>query len=101
MPTVDITEYERLAGDGDGDIIPSGLEPSYRNQQLTPGATAVTSQPLGENTRFVRIHTDSVIRLRVGANVVADQTSMRLGAGQTEFLGVRPGGLTVSIIAST
>jgi hypothetical protein len=100
MPTVDVTEYERLAGDGDGDVIPSGLEPSLRNQQLTPGATAATSAPLLEHTRFVRIHTDSPVRVRIAAGNAADQTCMRMGAGQTEFLGVRPGGLTVSIIAT-
>jgi hypothetical protein len=101
MPTCDITEYDRLAGDGDGDVIPSGLEPSLRNQQLTPGAAAVVSEALNENTRFIRVHTDSVIRIKIGAGASADQTCMRMGAGQTEFLGVRPGGLTVSIIAST
>lgn len=101
MPTVDVTEYERLAGDSDGDVIPSGLEPSTRNQQLVPGATATTSEPLHENTRFIRVHTDTTIRLKIGAGQAADQTCMRMQAGQTEFLGVRPGSLTVSIIAST
>jgi hypothetical protein len=101
MPTVDVTEYERLAGDGDGAVIAAGLEPSLVNQQLTPSASAATSAPLREHTRFVRIHTDSVIRVKIGAGDSADQTCFRMGAGQTEFLGVRPGGLTVSIIAST
>jgi hypothetical protein len=101
MPTVDVTEYERLAGDGDGSVIPSGLEPSLVNQQLTPGEVAAISAPLREHTRFVRIHTDSVIRVKISAGDPADQTCFRMGAGQTEFLGVRPGGLTVSIIAST
>lgn len=101
MPTCDITEYFHLASDSDGDVVPSGLEPSHRNQQLTPGAVAVVSQPLHENTRFIRLHTDSIIRVKISAGGAADQTCMRLGAGQTEFLGVRTGQLTVSIIAST
>jgi hypothetical protein len=101
MPTCDITEYFHLAADSDGDAVPSGLEPCHRNQQLTPGASSVVSEPLNENTRFIRIHTDSVIRVKISAGDAADQTCMRLGAGQTEFLGVRPGRLTVSIIAST
>ena len=100
MPIVDVTEYAHLAGDGDGDVVPSGLEPSSRNQQLTPGATAVTSTPLLDSTRFVRVHTDSTIRIKIGAGQSADQTCMRMQAGQTEFLGVRTGQLTVSIIAS-
>lgn len=100
MAIVDITEYFHLAADSDGDAIPSGLEPSYRNQQLIPGAEAATSLPLHENTRFVRIHTDTTVRVKISAGDPADQTCMRMGAGQTEFLGVRPGGLTVSVIAS-
>lgn len=100
MAIVDITEYAHLAGDGDGDVIPSGLEPSSRNQQLIPGMEASTSLPLLENTRFVRIHTDTIVRVKISAGDAADQTCMRMVAGQTEFLGVRPGRLTVSVIAS-
>jgi hypothetical protein len=100
MPTVDLTEYFHLASDSDGDAIPGGLEPSYRNQQLTPGTVAAVSEQLHENTRFVRIHTDTTIRVKVSAGGLADQTCMRMQAGQTEFLGVRPGQLTISIIAS-
>lgn len=101
MALVDITEYDRLAGDGGGNLIPSGLEPSSRNQQLIVGVSASTSQPLRETTRFIRIHTDSVIRVKIGAGTAADQTCMRMAAGQTEFVGVRAGGLTVSVIASS
>jgi|GEM_PF-4892652 len=101
MATVDVTEYERLANDGDGDVVAAGLEPSLVNQQLTPGATAVVSARLREHTRFIRIHTDTTIRVKIGAGTLADQTCWRMQAGQTEFLGVRPGGLTVSVIAST
>jgi hypothetical protein len=100
MALVDITEYAHLAGDGDGDVVAAGLEPNTRNQQLVPGMEATTSLPLRENTRFVRIHTDTTIRVKISAGDPADQTCWRMQAGQTEFLGVRPGNLTVSIIAA-
>jgi hypothetical protein len=100
MAIVDVTEYSNLAMDSTGGAVPAGLEPSTRNQQLSPDDGVVVSQPLRETTRFVRIHTDSVIRVKFGAGDEADETCMRMAAGQTEFFGLRAGQLTVSVISS-
>jgi hypothetical protein len=100
MAILDVTEYDNLAYDQLGKIIMVGLEPSQLNQQVTIGSTSDQSQPLGDKTRFVRIHADIPCRISVGDNPTASSASMRIGAGGTEYLGVRPG-LKIAVIATT
>lgn len=56
---VTITEYTELATDGNGNKIPVGLDPSGR-QELTADGTA---DPIGGGSKFVRIATDTAIRV--------------------------------------
>lgn len=91
MAVLDITEYDRIAADGSGARILAGLEPRRVNQQLAPGPVSAVSQPFGDSTLFVRLHSDTTLRFEVGVAPVATGASPRLVAGGTEFLGVRPG----------
>jgi hypothetical protein len=100
MPTLDITEYDGLAYDQLGKLIMTGMEPSVLNQQVDITASSEQSAALGETTRFVRIHADAACRIAVGENPTASSASMRVGAGGTEYLGVRPG-LKIAVIATT
>jgi len=100
MPTLDITEYDALAYDQLGKLIMTGMEPSVLNQQVAISGASAQSAALGDTTRFVRIHADVPCRLVVGEDPTASTASMRVGAGGTEYLGVRPG-LKIAVIATT
>ena len=99
MP-LDVTEYDELAHAGNGSMVMAGQEPARATQQLAIGASATQSAPFDSATRFVRVHTDSPCRIKIGSNPTADGTSMRMAASQTEYLGVM-GGLRISVIQTT
>jgi len=99
MPILDITEYGELAMTGRGSLVMAGQEPSTRNQQVEIAASSAQSESLSDVTRFVRLHAEAACRVAVGANPTASSTSMRMGAGGTEYLGVTPG-LKIAVIAS-
>lgn len=100
MAIVDISEYESLSQDSMGSRVPTGSEPAKLFQQVPVGGSSVQSDSFGETTRFVRVHTDAACRVQFGANPTAAATTMRLGAGSTEFFGVRPGH-KLAVITST
>lgn len=100
MPLLDVTEYQELAAAGRGHVVMSGLEPSLLNQQVSIGGASAQSAAFSDTTRFVRVHADVSCRVSVGANPTASSASMRIGAGGTEYLGVRPG-LKIAVISST
>jgi hypothetical protein len=100
MPTLDITEYDGLAFDQLGKLIMTGMEPSVLNQQVEISNTSAQSDAMGDTTRFVRLHADVPCRIAVGVDPTASSASMRVGAGGTEYLGVRPG-LKIAVIATT
>lgn len=105
MATLDITEYDRLARDALGNVILVGQEPCQTNQQLTIGAGSVASSAFGNNTKFVRLHTDATCRISFstanpGTNPVAATTTQRMAANSTEYFGVLPG-WKVAVITST
>lgn len=100
MATLDITEYSEMTLAGRGHTVMAGQEPSLRNQQVAVGASSAQSLAFGDTTRFVRLHSDVACRVTIGANPTASSTSMRMGAGGTEYLGVLPG-LKIAVIATT
>lgn len=99
MAILDITEYNELATTGPGHKVMAGQEPSLLNQQVVIGASSAQSVALGDATRFIRVHADVACRIAVGTNPTASATSMRIGAGGTEYLGVMPG-LKLAVIAT-
>lgn len=82
MP-LDISEYQALARDDLGNVIPTGAEPSRIVQQVAAGVASTQSQPFGDTTRFVRLHTDTPIRFAVGVDPVASAASPRMSGGAT------------------
>ncbi len=99
MP-IDITEYQSMAQDVRGQLLPAPLDVGALNQQLAVGASAVQSAALGSTTNFVRLHADVNCRFAIGPNPAAAATSPRLAMGATEYFGVRPGD-KVSVITSS
>lgn len=100
MP-LDITEYDNMPRDGSGASIPTGLEPALVNQQVAISGVSAQSAALNSSTRFVRLHTDVACRVAFGSNPTAAGTDRRMAAGQTEYIGVRAGGLRIAVISTT
>lgn len=99
MPMLDITEYGELSVTNRGMMVMAGQEPSLRNQQVSIGASSEQSEAFADTTRFIRLHAEAACRVTVGNNPTAASSSMRLGPGGTEYLGVSPG-LKIAVIAS-
>lgn len=99
MSTVDITEYSSVAADGNGRQVAAGIEPSRFRHQLPVSLASAQSIAMNENTKFVRIHTDSTIRIEFGSDPTASATSQRMVGNSTEYFGVTPG-IKIAVIAS-
>jgi hypothetical protein len=99
MATVDITEYQNAASDSMGNRVACGVEPARGVKQLTVSGVPDQSEALDEMTRFVRIHTDSTIRIAFGADPLAGATSQRMVANSTEYFGVS-WNTKISVVAS-
>jgi hypothetical protein len=104
MAICDITEYEDLAIDGQGKIIPIGREPATANNPVAIGAEA-QSAVFNARTKFIRVHADAACRIEIGLDPEAvDNVSKRIGANGTEYFGVatRDGTLLrASVITTT
>jgi hypothetical protein len=100
MPQVDITEYQNLASDGLGNRVAAGVEPSRQVRQITVSASSNPSVALDSATKFIRVHTDTTIRIAFGHDPVASATSQRMVANSTEYFGVTPG-IKVAVIQSS
>lgn len=101
MALLDVTEYRELSRDNVGNLIQVAEEHgAVVNQQLAIGVGSVQSAAFGENTHFVRLHTDAACRVEFSVAPNASAASRRLAAGQTEFVGVRPG-MKVAVIQTT
>ena len=91
MAILDVTEYASLSLDAQGRQVLVGKEPSRVNQQVAIGGGSTQSSAFSDTTRFVRLHADAACRIAIGQNPTASGASMRMGANQTEYLGVNPG----------
>lgn len=100
MAILDVTEYASLSLDAQGRQVLVGKEPSRVNQQVAVGGASTQSAAFGDATRFVRLHTDVPCRIAIDVNPTAAATSMRMAAGQTEYLGVTPG-YKIAVITTT
>lgn len=88
MGVLYITEYQKYSGSGTS--FQAALEPEQASQKITY-STTTQSVALGKNTYLVRLHTDSICSVLVGANPTATTTNKRLAANQTEYFAVLPG----------
>jgi len=98
MATLEVTEFAGMANAG-GHMVPTGSLPALNTQLIAFSGTATNFAAFSTNTTFVRLHTDASCRVNVDAQPTATQNGLRLAANQTEYLGVRRGGV-LSVIAS-
>jgi hypothetical protein len=86
-----------------GDEVSAARLPPIAEQRLVNTGGSVQSAPFNALTKFIRVHTDTVCSIVVGApgsNPTAAVTNLRLAGNQTEYFGVYPGGI-LAVIANT
>lgn len=100
MATLFITEYARAASGDFGGGIQAPLAPPIAHQTVSIGAGSLQSNPFDQETRLLRVHTDTACYVLVGADPTASSTKTRMIADSTEFIGVPPGSsLKIAVIA--
>lgn len=109
MPTIYITELATLTTPGtfasgpvQAPFIGNG---ALREQSFAISVTSSMSTTSGwtANTRFVMVNTDTACFLAFGgttASITATTSAHRLGANETRFYGVNPGGVLAAVTAS-
>lgn len=93
MAVVFITEFAKLAREdfgGPTGVVQTPVEPALANQTVAIGASSVQSSVLNQQTRVVRIHTDAICHIDVGADPTANTTKRRLPANAIEYIGIPP-----------
>src|SRR5579864_201287 len=91
MAVLYISEYSEVVVRDGGIAI--AKEPAIASQTIAIGGASVQSKAFNAATAFIRVHTDAICAVEVGANptaIVASGTvgSKRLAANQTEYFGV-------------
>ena len=107
MATLSITEFSSIplatvpAG-GSFFSLPAPLLPVITEQHVAIGGSSAASAAFDPTTRFVMINTDQPCSVAWGTAPVAVATAQRLGANETRFYGVPPGGgFKVAVITNT
>lgn len=88
MPLL-VREYEDAARDSTGASVATGQEPAHTGQSVTVGSE---STAFHGKTRFLRLYAEEAVRLAFGnAPSAGASSTFYMAAGQTEFVGVKPG----------
>ena len=88
-----VTEFQHLATDAKGNILPAGdCDGSHVQQKFTFTATAGASAAFAGTTKFIRVSTDAAAFLKFGAAPTAvTATDIPVASGAPEYFGVKPG----------
>jgi len=96
-----VTEYSTQPIVRTGQMGGMGQEPCIVNASSPiTFSTHAESAAFNANTKFIRVHTDSICSVKIGPAVTATANDARMAAGTTEYFGVRPGDI-ISVIANT
>ena len=102
MAKLYLTEYVG-AGRYYGGAIPVADTGGWKENAASPMTinTALNSSVFSTNTHLVRVHTDAICSIIIGATPLTASTSnARMAANQTEYYNVEPGQV-LSVIANT
>lgn len=92
MATATVTEYEKLAEDSRGHVMPVPMEPALASQSVTYTTSTAVSNAFNANTRYVYIQTnDTNAHVKFAATPTATANDRLLIAGDGAFFGVHPG----------
>lgn len=100
MATLYIAEHIDLQTDATGKLVLVGKEPVVAEQTVAIGGGSTPSAATRSETKFVRLHTDAICSIAIGANPTATAANRRLAANQTEFFGIT-GGHKIAVITNS
>lgn len=84
--------------------LPAATEPENNSQTVAISGSSTQSSALKNNTKSIRLHTDSICSVLVGANPTATTGNRRMTAGQTEYFNIAEGQqglLKVAVISNS
>lgn len=90
MATLNVVEFESLAEDAKGNLIPVGKGPFLASSNVT-FTTSTASSAFNARTKFVRLIADADAYVVFGSSPTATATSMRIEANVAEYFGVIAG----------
>lgn len=88
MAVVYIWEFSEIVQRGPVMI---GKTPGVTTQTVNIGGASAQSAAFSRGTSYIRVHTDAICSINIGANAVASATTPRMAANTTEYFGVNPG----------
>lgn len=96
-----IAEYATLGRDVKGIGLQAAEEGSLlAEQKIANDGASTQSAAFNSETKFVRLHTDSVCSIKYGENPTATTAHKRMAADATEYFAVK-GGQKIAAIANT
>ena len=98
MAFIYITEYQAMLKIEGGGLVPQ--EPPIAQQTVANTGATTQSAALNGGTQFVRIATDTVCSIEIGANPVATTASRRMAANSEITVGARAG-MKIAAILNT
>ena len=99
MAKLYISEFERMGNDGNGAVSQVAYAPEVATQVVTY-TTTTQSNAFASRTRFIRVHTDSICSISIGADPTATTSTARMAADQTEYFAV-VGGHKIAAVTNT
>jgi hypothetical protein len=99
--TLYVTEYSGLAPGAFGPL-PVPIEPPLANYSFSvSGVSATSGQTFNSKTTIIRVHTDAICSIAIGASPTAVTTTNRMAANQTEYKSIQQGaGHTIAAIVN-
>ncbi len=106
MAKVYITEYANSGRELKQNIVQSAEEPRLADQVVAIGGSSVQSAALQDKTRLIRVHTDAICSIDIGADPTATANKSRMGANQTEYFSISKdaqaaGDVKIAVITNT
>lgn len=99
MAVLYVTEYANSLQEGHIQI---AMEPANADQTVVIGGGSLSSSAFANNTRLVRLETDSICSVKFGTAPTATISTRRMQAGDIEYFGVPLGAsYKVAVIANT
>jgi hypothetical protein len=98
MATLYVSEFGSIGTGGQAQIV-SGKP--LASQTVAIGASsAASTNPFVSGARIIRVHTDAICSIAIGASPTAVAAALRMGANQTEYFEVQPGD-KIAVIQNT
>lgn len=99
MAVLYVTEFETPSKSQTA-VLPMVRGPKVADNNVAIGGTSTQSSAFNADTRIIRVHTDAICSIEIGANPTAAATSARMAANQTEYFFVTPGH-KIAVITNT